>query len=158
MALENLHGAFDRFKEAEGSRGFQAFITGSIRHAAGALQEDYVRQHFMSHLTAIVGRQQLAPSTEARLQSAVSALETVYQDDMVTHENDERDAIGIGAGYRKTTTTAKLAWEEYRRAWAGMVQTLSFSNMESADAVLAIEALLTVERVDELKNNIVGVH
>lgn len=107
VALENLRKAFDRFKEAENARGYQAFVTGSIRHTA---------------------------------------------------QNEERDAIGIGEGYASVTKRAEQAWDEYRRSWIEMATTLSFPNMQSEEAIQAIETLLTVERVDELKHNILGVH
>lgn len=100
----------------------------------------------------------LESSTEARRQSALTALEETYQKDLVEHENEEKDAIGIGAGYRTVTTTARRAWEEYRQAWVGLVITLPLSDMRPSEATQAIETLLALERVDELKHNILGIY
>jgi len=144
-------------KRPKASGAYQAFVTGSIRHSASAAQEDYVWEHFVAHVRAVVGQRTLAPGNEATLISAISTLETVYQADSTKHEEEERDAIGIGAGYAAVTAKAKQAWDEYRRAWVEMINTLSFPTMTSAEATQAIETLLTVERVDELKNNILGI-
>lgn len=157
IALENLHVAFDRFKEAEGDRGYQVLIQGSIRHTAGALQEDYVLEHFMSHVETIVGKLTLAPSSEGSLRSAIAALNSVYQEDMVEHQTEEKDAVGVGEGYAAVTAKAKEAWDAYRRAWIVLVNSLPFSNMGPSDSAQAIETLLTLERVDELKHNILGI-
>jgi hypothetical protein len=99
-AFERLRVSFATFLTAEGERGYQVFIRGSIRHSAGALQEDYVREHFLSHVAAIVGRRSLQASPDARLRAAVSDLDAVYQADLTAHEDGEKDAMGIGAGYR----------------------------------------------------------
>jgi hypothetical protein len=156
-AFERLRESFATFLTAEGERGYQVFVTGSIRHSAGALQEDYVREHFLSHVAAIVGRRSLRPSLDGRLRAAVGDLDAVYQADLAAHEDGEKDAMGIGAGYRVVTATAKTAWDEYRQAWMRMVVTLPIPAMAPPDAARAVETMLTLERIDELKHNILGI-
>jgi hypothetical protein len=84
-------------------------------------------------------------------------LDIVYQADSIQHQDEERGAIGVGDGYGAMTLEAKRAWDDYRRSWIEMVNTLLFPNFSSPEAAHAIETLLTVERADELKHNILGI-
>jgi hypothetical protein len=46
-AFVTLRETFRTFLNAEGARGGQLFIRGTIRHTAGSLLEDHIREHFV---------------------------------------------------------------------------------------------------------------
>ena len=158
-AFQRLREAADAFVLAEGGRAFQAFIEGTIRNSAGAAQEDYAREHFMSHVKHIFIEHALPAGVDGGTRVALEKeLNDVYEKDLATHEIAERDIIGVGSGYRKATEETKHAWQAYRQAWVSMIMTLPFSGLRPSDAAQTMDLLLTRERTEELRHNILGVH
>jgi hypothetical protein len=160
-----LTKTFAKFKEADGSREYQNFKEGTIRGAASAIMEKRVAQHYQAALAAWGPKATQAAASARPLAEADRELNEIYRRIMAgldadvakaqaTTDPEERKSRVQDATEVKTATRdAERAWLRYAEAWKGFVKSV---RPDEVDALDALRAFLTEQRIRELKYSSIG--
>ncbi|MBK8807841.1 MAG: DUF1311 domain-containing protein [Bacteroidales bacterium] len=161
-----IEGNYSKIEKNDADRMYNLYIEGTIRNDAYSGMESYIKERHKKRIEAFLIKKSIKEYSESDYLNADKNLNEVYKKQKLQNQNKYQEMIEMYKDdpekikyYQDLITeinlnlkNAQFAWIKYRDNWVILLKEI----IGKENTEISVKTLLTLERIEELKYDSVG--